>query len=252
LISLALAAALRPLFTRLAGRGWMVRTAWTLLYLAVLVGFGYLLFLAGEAALNEIQRLANAVAVLDEWRLSLWLEGSPFEQALVARLPPPSKLFEAVTGDQGQLVPSAILSLTQRIGNVLSKIFAILLLSIYWVIHQTHFERLWLSLLPSGQRIQARSIWQTVEADIGAYLRGAVFQSILTGSLLGLGYWLLGSPYPALLGIAGALAGLIPMVGIVLTIIPVLLIGLLTSLQRPTTVSARWSSCLPRVWAVRL
>lgn len=157
--------------------------------------------------------------------------GSPFEQALVAQLPPPSKLFEAVIGEQGQLVPETILNLSQSIGSVARGVFIILLLSIYWTINQTYFERLWLSLLPSGQRIQARKIWETVEPEVGAYLRGEVILSLLAGLLLGLGYWLLGSPYPALLALAGALACLIPMVGVVLTMIMGLLVGLLTSVQ---------------------
>jgi len=55
--------------------------------------------------------------------------------------------------------------------------------------------------------------------------------SLLAGLLLGLGYWLLGSPYPALLALAGALACLIPVVGYVLAILPVLLVGLLTGVQ---------------------
>jgi predicted PurR-regulated permease PerM len=125
----------------------------------------------------------------------------------------------------------AILGFTQSIGGVLSGVFVILFLSIYWSINQIHFERLWLSLLPSGQRKQARGIWRAVEPDIGAYIRGEVVQSILVGLLLGLGYWLLGSPYPALLALAGALACLIPVVGASLTVIPVLLVGLLTSVQ---------------------
>jgi len=48
---------------------------------------------------------------------------------------------------------------------------------------------------------------------------------------LGLGYWLLGSPYPALLALAGALASMIPVVGAPLVVIPVFLVGLLTSVQ---------------------
>ena len=39
LISLALAAALRPLVNRLAGRGIVIRVAWILLYLVVLGSF---------------------------------------------------------------------------------------------------------------------------------------------------------------------------------------------------------------------
>lgn len=231
LISLTLAAALRPLVNRLVGRGFVVRVAWILLYLVALVSFGFLLFLTGETAINEIQQLADTVSAQDEWRLPIWLEGSSFQQALVARLPPPSKLFEAVTGDQGQLVLPAILGFTQGIGGVVSGVLVILFLSIYWSTNQIHFERLWLSLLPSGQRKQARGIWRTVEPDIGAYIRGEVIQSLLAGLLLGLGYWLLGSPYPALLALAGALACLIPVVGVALAVIPVLLVGLLTSVQ---------------------
>jgi putative permease len=231
LISLTLAAALRPLANRLVGRGYAVRVVWILLYLVALGSFGFLLFLTGETAINEIQQLAQSVSVQDAWRLPIWLQGSAFQQALVAWLPPPSKLFEAVTGDQGQLVLPALLGFTQGIGGVVSGVFIILFLSIYWSINQIHFERLWLSLLPSDQRKQTRGIWRTVEPDIGAYIRGEVIQSLLAGLLLGLGYWLLGSPYPALLALAGALACLIPVVGAALAVIPVLLVGLLTSVQ---------------------
>jgi len=231
LISLALAAALRPLVNRLVGRGFVVRAVWILLYVVVLGSFGFILFLIGETAINEIQQVAQTVSIQDEWRLPVWLEGSAFQQTLVERLPPPSKLFEAVTGDQGQLVLPAILDLTQGLGSVVSRVLVILLLSIYWSLNQIHFERLWLSLLPSDQRKQARGIWRTVEVDIGAYLRGEVIHSLLAGLLLGLGFWLLGSPYPVLLALVGALACLIPLVGVALAILPVLLVGLLTSVQ---------------------
>ncbi len=229
LISLTLSAALRPLVKRLVGRGFVVRVVWILLYLVALGSFGFLLFLTSGAAISEIQHLAQSLSVQDAWRLPIWLEGSSFQQALVARLPPPSKLFEAVTGDQGQLVLPAILGFTQGIGVIVTGVLVILFLSIYWIINQIHFERLWLSLLPSGQRKQARGIWRTIEPDIGSYLRGQVIQSLLAGLLLGLGYWLLGSPYPALLALAGALACLIPVIGAALVVIPVLLVGLLTS-----------------------
>ena len=231
LISLMLAAALRPLVNRLVGQGFVVRVAWILLYLVALASFGFILVLTSGIAINEIQQLAHTVSAQDEWRLPVWLHGSSFQKALATRLPPPSKLFAAVTGDQGQLVLPAILSFSKGIAGLVSGVLIILFLSIYWSINQIHFERLWLSLLPSGQRKQARGIWRTVEPDIGAYIRGQVIQSLLAGLLLGLGYWLLGSPYPALLALAGALACLIPMVGVALVVIPVLMVGLLTSVQ---------------------
>lgn len=229
LISLILAAALRPLVKRLAGRSFVVHMAWILLYIVVLGIFGFLLFLTGRFVTSEIQYLAQSLSLKDAWTLPIWLEGSSFQQTLVSWLPPPSKLFEAVTGNQGQLILPALLTFVQGIGGLVTGVIVILFLSIYWIINQIHFERLWLSLLPSGQRKQARGIWRTIEPEIGAYIRGEVTQSILAGLLLGLGFWLLGSPYPALLAVVGTLACLIPMIGLPLVAISVLLVGLLTS-----------------------
>jgi predicted PurR-regulated permease PerM len=231
LISLALAATVRPLLKDWSRRGFVTRLALILLYLVSLGSFGFLIFLTGKTAINEIQQLAHTVSVQDEWRLPIWLDGSSVQQVLVARLPPPSKLFEAVTGDQGQFVLPVILGFTQDIGGIVSGVFVVLFLSIYWSINQIHFERLWLSLLPSELRKNARDIWRTIEPDLGAYIRSEVVQSLLAALVLGLGYWLLGSPYPMLLALIGALAWLIPVVGAALAVILPLLMGLLTSAQ---------------------
>jgi putative permease len=231
LISLTLAAVLRPLANRLVGRGFVVRVTWILLYLIALGSFGFLLFLTGKTAINEIQQVAHAVSAQDEWKLPIWLEGSAFQQALVAWLPTPDKLFEAVTGEQGQLVLPAVLGFTQGMGGVVSGVFVVLFLSLYWSINQIHFERLWLSLLPPELRKHARGIWQTIEPDLGAYIRSEIVQSLLAALLLGIGYWLLGSPYPVLLALIGALAWLIPVVGAALAVILPLLLGLLTNVQ---------------------
>jgi putative permease len=231
LISLMLAAALRPLANRIAGRRLIVRAAWIALYLVILSGFGFVLYIMSGKAITEIRVLAHTISSQDTWRLPAWLEGSVFQQGMMGRLPTPSMLFEAITGDKGQLILPALLGFTKSIGSVVTGILVILFLSVYWSINQIHFERLWLSLLPSTQRKQARGIWRVIEPDIGAYIRGQVFQSVICGFILYLGFWLLGSPYSALLALAGALACLIPMVGIALVVIPVLLAGLLTSLQ---------------------
>ena len=231
LVSLALAAAVRPLVKRWARQGFAMRLALILLFLVALGSFGFLLFLGSVSATHEIQQLAQRVSVQDEWRLPEWLKGSSFEQTLAARLPSPGDLFKEFTGDQGQLVLPALLGFTQDIADVVSGGLVVLFLSLYWSMNQIHFERLWLSLLPSGRRKQAGDIWRTVEPDIGAYIRSEVLQSLLAGLLLALGYWALGSPYPTLLALIGALAWLIPLVGAALALIPPLLVGLLTGVQ---------------------
>ena len=231
LVSLALAATVRPLIQYWSSHGLGMRVALIILILVCLIGFGFLLFLTGETVINEVEILFHTVSVQDEWRLPRWLQGSSFQQVLVARLPSPGKLFEAFTGDEGQLVLPAIIGFTQGIGDFVSGVLVILFLSVYWSINQIHFERLWLSLLPSDQRKQARGIWRIIEPDLGSYIRSELIQSLMAVLLLGIGYWLLGSRYPILLALIGALAWLIPVVGAPLAVILPLLIGMLTSVQ---------------------
>ena len=108
LISLALAATVRPLVKGWSGRTIIARLALILLYLACLGGFGLLIFFTGKFAIDEIQGLGRTLSVQNTWILPPWLEGSPFQLALMARLPTPDQLFEAVTGEQGQLVLPAV------------------------------------------------------------------------------------------------------------------------------------------------
>jgi len=231
LISLALAATVRPFVINWTKHGLAIRVALILLFIIGLGSFVYLIFLVGKFAIEDIQQLARTLSVQGTWKLPPWLEGSSFQQILIARLPTPDKLFEALTGEQGQLVLPAILGFTEGIGGVVSGVFVILFLSIYWSINQVHFERLWLSLLPSELRKHARGVWRTIEPDLGAYIRSEVVQSVLAGLLLGIGYWLLGSPYSTLLALIGAIAWLIPVVGVALAVILPLFIGLLTGVQ---------------------
>lgn len=228
--SLALAAAVRPLILAWKKHGWGMRVIWILLFLVGLGGFGYLFMFVGRYAINDIQQLAETLSERGAWSMPLWLEGSSFQKLLVTWLPVPAVLFEAMTGEEGQFVLPAMLNVTEGIGTFVSGIFLILFLSIYWSTNQIHFERLWLSLLPSEQRKHARGIWRTIEPDVGAYIRSELIQSLLVVLFLSIGYWLLGSPYPVLLALLGALAWLVPVVGVVLAVIPPLLIGLLTGL----------------------
>lgn len=229
--SFALAIAVRPVVKHWVRQSVALRVALILLYLVAGGGIGFLLFLSGRSALTEIQQITSAVSGQGEWTLPHWLVGTPFQQTLIARLPTPSQLFEAVTGDQGQHVLPAILGFTQGMGSLVSGGVIVLFLSLYWSSNQIHFERLWLSLLPPGQRKQVREIWQTIELDLSLYLRGQVFQSLLAGLLLGLGYWAIGSPYALLLALTGALVCLIPVFGTPLALLSPLLVGLLTGVQ---------------------
>lgn len=237
LISLMLSSALRPLVKRLSGLGFFRRLLWILLYVLGSAGFIILIYASGKAAIAQIQMLGQNLAVLDTWNVPFWLKQSLFNQVVVARLPPPSTFLEAVTGDEGQHVISVLFGLSRDIGSLVTGFLIILFLSIYWSMNQIHFERLWLSLLPSAGRKKTRGIWRTIEPEMGAYIRGQLIISMIAGSVLGLGYWALGSPFSSLLALIGAVSSFVPVVGIVFSVTTALLVGMLNSAQHGLAIS---------------
>ncbi len=141
LFSLALAAAIRPLIKRLAGKSLAVRLTMISLALLALGGFALLLVLSGGAVIREIQQLTRQVSVQDTWQQPAWLQGTAFQQLLDTRLPSPSELFAALIGDEGQLILPAALDFTQGIFSAVSGALVVLFLSIYWSMDQILFDR---------------------------------------------------------------------------------------------------------------
>jgi putative permease len=226
LLSLVMAATFRPISKSESRHNIKTRLMLILQYLAALIVVVLLLFIVGRFLVNDSQQLAQSLSTESAWVLPRWLEGGPLSQWL----PTPENLFLGITG-QPSAALSAVLGFTESIGSVLSGLVIALFLSIYWSINQNHFERLWLSLLPAEQRKHARNIWRTIEADLGAYSRSELIQSMLAVIALGIGYWLLGSPYPTLLAVTSAIAWLIPVVGGILALLLPLVIGLLNGPQ---------------------
>lgn len=226
LLSLVTAATVRPLTERLGRAGLSTGWALILIYaagLALLVIIGYLL---GPALVNELQQLGNRLSLAYE-RINLeWPEGNSVQQLVADQLPPSTELYQTLTGEQGVYVVQAIFGVTASVFGAVGQGFIVLVLSIYWGISRTRFERLWLSLLPPEQRTAARDIWRDIENEVGAYLRSELVQGFVAGLLLGLGYWWLGLNYPILLALIGAIAWLVPMVGGLLAVIPAVLAGL--------------------------
>ena len=231
LISLILAGAVTPLFKDFGQRSRLARIGIILLYLLVLAAFIYSLLEVGAAIVRDIQSLVEALSEQDVWQQPDWVQGRAVQEFLNNRLPPPSALVATIAGESGQGLLPIFLRFTQGIIGIFSGTLVILFLGLYWSANRTHFQQLWLSLLPLQARKYAREIINTVDRDLGQYIRVEFIQSLLIGVLLGLGYWALGSPYPALLAGIGALANLIPVVGVIIAIFTPLLIGLLTSIQ---------------------
>lgn len=214
--SVAIAAALRPLVRQTEDRGIPRGYAillWYVLALALLgvVGGLFLLNISGEAA--------SALEGFPSWYRALVAQlqqGDMLGQALAQALPPPEVLAlpqaPAFTGTLTGLVGGAVAQIVL--------VMAMLSLSFYWLSEVTHFERLWLSLLPVGARIRARAIWRNAENAVGAYIRATLAATMCAGLLLLGAYRLLDQipavgmiPFAATLALLGGISHLVPRVG---------------------------------------
>ncbi len=227
-LSLAVAAALRPPIEYLARRRVPRGVAMALTYLALLAGLGGLIYVISIHVGGELQQGSNAFTSVYSQISTQWPEGGPLQQMIATRLPPIDQFYKALAASQAGAMAQTILGFTLSLFDALSKFALVLVLSIYWGADRVHFERLWLSVLPAGQRARARTIWRSLEKGVGAYIRSEVVQSVLAGLLLGLGFWAIGLDYPVSLALIGALMWLVPLVGGVLAVVPVVLAGLLS------------------------
>ncbi|MFN7037743.1 MAG: hypothetical protein ACK4SN_15395, partial [Bellilinea sp.] len=121
LISLMLAASIRPIVSRLAGKRLIVKFIWIFSYVLIGVSLGFLLFLIFKESGSELQYLAQSVTAKDKWNFPSWAD-SPIQQIIIARLPSPGVLFQAIIGSNGELVIPALLGIAQGIGGVIAAV----------------------------------------------------------------------------------------------------------------------------------
>jgi predicted PurR-regulated permease PerM len=230
LMSLAIAAAFRPPIDALCRRGWRRGPALAVTYLLALLVIGGLIYLIGGPLARDLSDASNYLARAYERAMARW-PNSPlqFQRTLASQLPPPPMLYRLLAGPQGTVIIQNLLGAATNFASVLSNVSMVLVLSVYWNADSVRFERLWLSLLPVSRRLRARDAWHDIESQVGAYIRGEALAILVAGVLLWAGYALLDVPYPVLLAIFGALARLVPWVGVPLALIPAYLVGSISS-----------------------
>lgn len=228
LLSLGVAAALRPVVRFLTHRGLPQWLAITAAYFVALGIPAILLLSASQPLIAQTRSAADDVARAYDHIKDDWIKKSAWRQAVVARLPPPEQLYQALVGESGAGLASALLGGAFSALGAAVDFVLMIFLSIYWSIDRVHFERLWLSLLPARERAQTRELWRTIEAKVGDYARSEAIQAVAAGLVLWLGYAAIGQPYPTLLALIGAMVWLIPWVGAAISLAAVLLLSLPT------------------------
>lgn len=207
-LSLFVAAAIRPFVDGLVARGLPKGAAQLLLYVVGIGGFVLVLLLVGEWWWQELNLAVNQAVVEYESLHRRWQMGAGWQQTAVNLLPP-----FTFTGTELQQVTPAVITITSSLTGTVAGLLVLLALSIYWSVDQSRFERLWLSLLPVKRRAYARDSWREVETAVAGYLRSQTVQSVLAALLLAGGTAVVGFEFPLLLAFVGGVAAFVPLFG---------------------------------------
>ena len=78
--------------------------------------------------------------------------------------------------------------------------------------------------LPKERSLLSR-VWLELDAQIGNYIRGRFWESLMIGSVMWLIFWLMGHQYALLLGVLTGISVWIPFVGAAVAALPVLLLS---------------------------
>jgi predicted PurR-regulated permease PerM len=226
LLSLAAAAAFRPMIETLSQRVPQKGLALAISFGLVVVALLALIFVVSGPLIANLQQAIDDLFMAYGRLKNIWLHAqSPLMVNLAEQLPPTQVLYDALIGDDPGHAIQAVFGAAEGTFEFLGRLAIVVALSLYWSADHVRFERLWLSLLPVESRAQARKIWQAIETGIGAYLRREFTLSVLGGVCLWIGYLMLGIHYPILLALIGALARLIPWLGPVLMALLLILAG---------------------------
>ena len=195
-------------------------------FVGLLLGLQLVVEFVIAPLLDQTQRLlADFPALLAEVRNSI----NRLEQTTRLDLAEPlyaERLLEAAQDRVSGLSVETVASAGYSIANIVYLVVVVLLTSVYAVLQPAPLVRGFVSLFPAGRRQQVREMLHRMYWNVQRWLLGQFADKMIVGLLIGLGLWVVGIPFALLLGILTGLLGLIPYVGIVVSLVPPVLLAL--------------------------
>jgi predicted PurR-regulated permease PerM len=118
-----------------------------------------------------------------------------------------------------------LLGAVTGIFDLVVKTFGIVFVAIYLLIDARRMKAAFIRTAPPRFRRDAQVLWEDFGASLSRYLGGLTISLLLQGVLSGLALWLIGVPYPLLLGLWVAMTAVIPYLGAYLGAIPAVILG---------------------------
>nr|MDQ3397892.1 AI-2E family transporter [Deinococcota bacterium] len=113
------------------------------------------------------------------------------------------------------------------LGGLVS-LLTVLVLTFYIILAEKALKQTFLSIIPPQHQTSISDTLGEAGSKMGGWLRGQLILAGITAVVISAGMWLLGMPYPLLLGLIGGIGNLIPLLGSFLAGLVAVPIALLT------------------------
>lgn len=181
-----------------------------------------------------LQRVADWMEALD--RRVAALNPPPVVQQLVDRIRDiqPAEVIAFLQDRQADIARRAwqgVLGLGRGLGSALTVLGYVVLtpvLTFYLLRDWDGLTRYLADLVPAARREEVVGFFRQYDHLLSRYLRGQVTVALAVGSLTVLGLLLTRFPYAFLLGVLVAVLGVVPYLGLVMSLIPAILIALVS------------------------
>ncbi|MEW5707152.1 MAG: AI-2E family transporter [Actinomycetota bacterium] len=119
-----------------------------------------------------------------------------------------------------------LLTLIPSVVGLITDVFLLIIVSLYLIIYLPTIDKSLADRLPDDLKDVYRDFLASMKANFTRYLLGLLAVMFTIGTLAGIGLWIIGLPFPALLGLWAGLTEIIPIVGPILGAIPAIIVAL--------------------------
>ena len=120
---------------------------------------------------------------------------------------------------------SGVIGAVNRVLGVVLAAFAVVLLSVYFLLDGESLFRMYVRALPKESRGHWWRISSDVATKVGAWMGGQAFLCVLIGTTAALGFWIIGLPYFYVMALICGVGELIPIVGPIIAAVPCVIVA---------------------------
>jgi len=243
ILAFVLAYILDPAVDALQRRGLKRGVAVAVLVLPVLTLLGLAIGFGVPALITQVESLIERLPAAAA-RLAAWVESVragatrlriPFvSDDVIARWLDPVRVQAMVEARQAEIAGrawGAVTGVGRGLGILLSLLGLIVLLPVLVIYLLRDFDHITArvsDLVPVQKRASWLGLMGEYNALLSRFLRGQVIAATIVGILTWLGLWIAGVPYSGLVGATAGVFNLVPYLGLIVSIVPVVVIALIS------------------------